>query len=340
MILTNGILCIISLAFFLILAELFFRFNTQLKEKHSFGRYFQEDYKEDWFSKMDLQISPLLGYEHILGGRNYNSYGLVGPEYPIEKDDHIYRILVLGDSITEHNWYVSSLEEKLNKSFEGSKKFELWNAGVSGYSLSQYARYLESKGFKFKPDLVLIGFCINDVSPTIIVVYRDNKKVKEYFFPAMCLVRYVPVNRLCFKYSFLYRFITIRLDSFLARREKRCSIEESSTVFYLDKIQDLCKKQRVLLVCAIFPYMKPLGEYSEEELIDYKTLKNALQELKIHCVDLSEYFPEDRRYSLRRWTNDFKHPNEEGHEIAANAIYEDLAKFLNFQKKSSEPYPK
>ena len=92
--------------------------------------------------------SNILGYELIPNSDiGVNSFGMIGKEHSLSKNKGTYRILVLGDSITEHNWYVDFLEGKLNNHIPSLKYyFELWNGGVSGYQVDQYAAYLKYKG--------------------------------------------------------------------------------------------------------------------------------------------------------------------------------------------------
>jgi hypothetical protein len=110
---------------------------------------------------------------------------MVGREHRLEKDKDTYRILVLGDSITEHNWYVEKLEDKLNNSNPKlNYKFELWNGAAMGYQVNQCAAYLEYKGLRYDPDMVIIGFCLNDFDTQYWVFYKDKKGFTIFYNPA------------------------------------------------------------------------------------------------------------------------------------------------------------
>ena len=54
----------------------------------------------------------------------------------------------------------------------------------------------------------------------------------------------------------------------------------------------------------------------------------VLKELNVDYLDLHLYFSETKRYELRRNKSDHIHPSLEGHEIAAQAIYEHIAKIF------------
>lgn len=100
-----------------------------------------------------------------------NSWGMRDRQYSLKKPADTVRIAVIGDSVTfGHNLssYLDTwpeiLEEKLNQS--GQQKFEVLNFSVVGYNSFQEQIVLEEKIVEFAPDIVLLGFCMNDDSYT------------------------------------------------------------------------------------------------------------------------------------------------------------------------------
>ena len=97
-----------------------------------------------------------------------NSDGFRDKEYSIEKLNNTFRIIVLGDSITfgwgvENNETFSEiLEDKLN-SLNNGINYEVLNFGVHGYNTLQEVELLKEKGLKYKPDMVIVGYYMNDV---------------------------------------------------------------------------------------------------------------------------------------------------------------------------------
>ena len=101
-----------------------------------------------------------------------NSKGLRNPEIPYEKPANTYRILALGDSWTfgfrmnEPDAYPRQLERLLQADAAArgdTRKIEVINAGVVGYSTDQEAAYLAVEGWKYQPDLVLLNYYpVND----------------------------------------------------------------------------------------------------------------------------------------------------------------------------------
>src|SRR3990167_10025348 len=105
-----------------------------------------------------------------------NSFGFRGKEISEEKPQGVYRILLLGDSMT-FGWGVENdqtfafiAEEKLNQWAQEkglSNKFEIINGGfTAGRSLDSYYVYIKKEAFKFNPDLIIINhFPANDYGP-------------------------------------------------------------------------------------------------------------------------------------------------------------------------------
>jgi lysophospholipase L1-like esterase len=86
------------------------------------------------------------------------------------KEAGVTRILMIGDSFTMgvgvdlDQTFIKQLESALNAGTV-RKRVEILNAGVSGYSTAQEARFLQAYGFAFEPDVVVLGFFVgNDVA--------------------------------------------------------------------------------------------------------------------------------------------------------------------------------
>ena len=101
-----------------------------------------------------------------------NSQGLRDYEYTLAKPPGVYRILLLGDSTT-FGWGVSLadtsakiLERDLNaQNVPGYPRFEVINSGVGNYDTVQEVTYYKTQGRNFHPDLVVLGYFINDPEP-------------------------------------------------------------------------------------------------------------------------------------------------------------------------------
>ena len=99
---------------------------------------------------------------------HHNSLGLRGPEPgPVGAGDSV-RILFVGDSVTYgHNLpAAATIPRRLQDQLEGrsARSVQVVNAGVPGYSTFQEAAQIRRHGATLSPDLILLGFCLNDVT--------------------------------------------------------------------------------------------------------------------------------------------------------------------------------
>ena len=101
-----------------------------------------------------------------------------------KKPKNTYRIMVLGDSITfgygikPKNNYTTLLQNKLNE-LNSNANYEVINSAVSGYNTLQEVEQYRTKGKFYKPDLILIGFCINDAIINSGEILALNKQLNE-----------------------------------------------------------------------------------------------------------------------------------------------------------------
>jgi lysophospholipase L1-like esterase len=98
-----------------------------------------------------------------------NSQGFRDIEFPPVQSSRAFRIVCLGDSWT-FGWnvgqeftYPAQLKNLLKQTFPDTS-FEVFNLGVGGYSSYQGLQLLKRKALALQPDLVVIGFAMNDSS--------------------------------------------------------------------------------------------------------------------------------------------------------------------------------
>ncbi len=92
----------------------------------------------------------------------------------LEKPPGQLRILLLGDSVTMgygvtyDETFAKHLEDLLERTDSKHASHEAIDAGVHGYSTFQERIVLE-RTLRFRPDLVVVGFCLNDVTEPFVV---------------------------------------------------------------------------------------------------------------------------------------------------------------------------
>ena len=114
--------------------------------------------------KLRYKLTPnASNFEHGVWNR-INSYGF-RDENPLEKPKGTTRIIFLGDSVV----YGDSIEladtvpQQLEKLFQSKgNKVDIMNFGVAGYETEQEVEFFKELGLQFKPDIVIVGYCLND----------------------------------------------------------------------------------------------------------------------------------------------------------------------------------
>ena len=102
-----------------------------------------------------------------------NSLGFPGPEYPQEKPAHAFRILTIGDAFTsaegvntEQAW--PRLLESALAAQMPDREVQVLNFGITGYGPNQYAAVIEAYAPTYEPDLIIIGFFVNDYQDVLL----------------------------------------------------------------------------------------------------------------------------------------------------------------------------
>lgn len=118
--------------------------------------------------------NPMLVYEPTPGARGVgwkcdieiNSHGFRDREYALAKPAGVQRVVALGDSITFGNMLpVASTWPEVVERLLGLIRVEaeVLNLGVGGYDTLEEVVFLEQVGLAFDPDVVVVGFCVNDL---------------------------------------------------------------------------------------------------------------------------------------------------------------------------------
>ena len=137
-----------------------------------------------------LSDDPIIGYEYrpnykpsdepndwSLENFAINSDGFRDREYTDKKPAGVYRIVVLGSSITAGHGvpdlddiFPKQLERLLNDTTASKQgdsaapTYEVLNLGVGGYQPMQSVETLKVKGLKYSPDMVILALGVNDFS--------------------------------------------------------------------------------------------------------------------------------------------------------------------------------
>ena len=100
-----------------------------------------------------------------------NALGFRGPEISLEKPAGVARVLFLGDSITFgsrtplEDTFVDVIRRRLER--EEAGRYEVINGAVADIGLAEEEEVLREKGIGIAPDLVVLGWYLNDARPPV-----------------------------------------------------------------------------------------------------------------------------------------------------------------------------
>lgn len=263
----------------------------------------------------------------IIGGFA-NSMGLRDKEYEFKHDT--YRILALGDSFT----YGSGLRNqnswpKKTETFLHSKGFnnlEILNGGRPGTdTISQY-KLFERFTSKYEPDMVVMGFIINDctnICSTCGAVNLKNKfeeKIKSKQQIKSYLFRYIELTYL--KYKLTRETIA---EYSLPYENNSHEFQQCKEGFL--KFKNASEQNDFELIVIIYPMLIQLNEnYPFREI--HKTMEDFLDSEGIKVYDLTpEFYNYNNKDLWLSWYD--SHPNIMANEIAAKKISDIIKENLN-----------
>jgi lysophospholipase L1-like esterase len=304
-------------------------------------------------------VSPEVRYEHIPGARAHawnvevaiNAEGNRGrSRTPGEFQGK--RIVLLGDSITFGNFldvqatYADQLQALLDK--RAGNAYEVLNFGVGGYDTVQEVAQLEQRAADYRPDLVVVGFCLNDLGVVSLnLEYID--RLEQYR------------TRLLYR-SYLARFLAseferLRTGSWMNSKndpevfardyagsidaigadeqELRGLMQQVPNVFPSEwygsdlrvgrlrhafaRLQALAQREGFKVVVLIFPWLiEEQGEYPHA--VAHKIIAHEARRAHFEVLDLLPDYRQEGLVSLRISDADYLHPNARGHSIAARRL--------------------
>ena len=229
------------------------------------------------------------------------------------------RVLALGDSFT-FGWGVGEgkawphlLEGMLSSS---GQKAVVFNAGVPGYNTVQEACLLEELLGEADPDLVLLGYVVNDAEPQHTVAAPpdlEHRFVKVWLLEkARELVNSLgsgdePIFQLnYYRHSLDYR------RGFAAHSPKW---RESRAA--LARMARLCRARKAPLVVVILPDFDEHFDESYGAALIHARVKQWGAELGLPVYDLLDHLggKDHKQYRLEEG-----HPNERGHAVIARYV--------------------
>jgi hypothetical protein len=262
---------------------------------------------------------------------DFTSRGYLTEEV-FQKPKDVFRILGLGDSFAVYLWdqkknYHNVLQDRLTAL--GGRKVEIVNAGMPCIGPGYFWHILEKFGDRFKPDLVLVGFFMNDMERCRFDIFLSSfisepKNLAEKLW-GYCQFRHSRLHQLIKNKYLWYRdrlrkaqevgktgetdvgsfsnetFLEIEKNrSWILDKKKRVEFErewrQCSSV--ISQMKQWCDRRNIEMVLAIFPDQFQVEENLREEVYKKYNLAADSLDLEYPNYRLSNYCKENNIHCI------------------------------------------
>jgi hypothetical protein len=251
-----------------------------------FPRY-HTDYRYGRYTLRGIRPNAEFRHSSVDGTWRFvtNSRGLRDTrEIAYAKPAGTLRVLSLGDSHTQgyevrqEATFSAVLERYLAKRGVSA---EVLNAGVSGFSTAEALAYLENEGYKYQPDVVVLGFYANDYEDNLKagLFALDGARLVERKFEHLPGVRLqnaiyaVPGTQWLSENSYLYSLVFngvwahfksalsarsgAQLEYAVATKSRHSEAEVALAVALLERMREFCQRHAMRLIVVDIP--RPAG---------------------------------------------------------------------------------
>ena len=269
------------------------------------------------------------GYVNTSVDNRFTGYRLPDDWAAPRESLEIERVLVLGDSFTwgdgvhEEDAYPYRMQFRMNL-YDEARRYRVLNAGRNGLNTVETRELLDTLNLlASKPDLVLLGFTLNDPEPT---------KSVEAAALKVPLERRMPVGRAeleLYYRSRLFRLVWDRVENTRQRRAFNTYVASlfdvesahwDDCVAALESIRDHLAERGIPLLVAVWPAFDAPFDDGYPYQLQHDQIMATLESLGIAAVDLRPLYEgvETRRLVVTPFTD--AHPNELAHRIAADYL--------------------
>jgi lysophospholipase L1-like esterase len=245
--------------------------------------------------------------------------------------------------------------------FSTGRNVEVLNFGVGGYDTLQEVASLEIRGLKYHPDLVVVAYCLNDISISSVdpesmrrmqpwrSSFLFESRVAQFVFSSIETIR-------------ANRWLKHRNDPEVFHREHQNEVApisdtESelldlmnrtpkwpSTTWYGDRdrvgrlrfsfqrLARISKGNGFPVVIMIIPLLlESGGEYSHR--LAHRIVQIEANRAGFETIDLADDFMRAGMGNLHLLQGDIIHPNKAGHTIMANSLSASIEEHLKQSRK-------
>ena len=246
------------------------------------------------------------------------------------------RLVFLGDSFTfgEGVHYQDTYPEVAARLLrKEGQRVESCNLGVGGYNTTQEAEVLRLFGFDLKPDVVVLGYTLNDAEPPLFQVDPTSgqpvRRPREAFIEAEAAPRRPPDSP-------LYR---LRLAQAIWQVQRQRHLTKQTVDYYLSlhapssegrieseralrEIITQCRQRGVPCIVVMFPLLYDLsGNYPFKAI--HEEIGQVVRQAGGRFIDLlPALMGQDARALIVHPTD--QHPNETVHALAGRMVAEEI----------------
>ena len=262
-----------------------------------------------------------------------NSEGFKDYEYRIEKPNNTFRIIALGDSMTEgvfvavNDTWPKQLERKLNK-LNLTLQFEVFNFSIAGAGTLEEVKTLEEKGLKYNPDMVILAFFGNDWEDSVWIKNRTKELWKGYKngsfkLPEEVEKKFEEVKVTEKNIPLLIAYLAISEYWDKAEQEGMLNVWNKNVERPLSHLIELCKEKNISLIVTALEIWD-IDSTHEKEL-----LTELFSEHDIPFLDLTDILWAHPKSEIKLADG---HLNEYGYNIVSNKIMEFILQNFDFNK--------
>lgn len=313
---------------------------------------------------IDYALVP--GAEGTFHGRHVkiNSHGFRGREYSFSKAPGTCRIVVIGDSIAfGHRMNVEdTFPEQLEAMYRtGPDDVEVLNLAVSGYDPLNEVAFLEQAGVEFRPDVVVMAYCFNDICVdstdlTFIKILEEHGAWVRRFRCLQLFIdrldkadmgrRFAAMNEEeTFRRANAHRIAPVdpELTALINRLRQhlianRVKLQSPFLAWYtseskigklkfaFERLRRLADRHDFEVVVLLIPFLAE-EEYGRAYDLAYQMVRHLTATSGFHLVDVTGVFRARGLVNLMQVhgpARDPTHPSAEGHRIIAERLYAEL----------------
>ena len=270
---------------------------------------------------------------------HYNNQGFRDRNHQIDNPTGEYRIVVVGDSVTEgygvdwENIFSSLLQGHFN---DKNDTAEIITFAQGGLNTPQEIHLLSQAGLIYKPNLVILNFVLNDCDFyskfRIVDCERGHPDCEIKLLNLFNLhIKINPEIKYFLRSLALFNFMNERVQNALGRivGDENQDVDYFKSIWKKEpnrqkivkgftQLAHLQKQHNFEVLVIIWPIITNYSSYSYEHIHDW--VKEQAKGFGFPTIDLLPHFSSYPYQQLQVMSLDHIHPNARGHKVAAEAF--------------------